>query len=133
MHGEEFGVFVSGGVEEHSEVAINLDDNSLPFHRPSWTWKKVWNKLYQCFSTESRPRWTWSLCTARPLLDGSHFQPHSPQCYGSCSYYGRILLFVLVGCGAALRGFPELVARGNCLCRKCSGWIPIGHSVGLCG
>jgi hypothetical protein len=26
-----------------------------------------------------------------------------------------------------------LVARGNCLCRKCSGWIPIGHSVGLCG
>jgi hypothetical protein len=26
-----------------------------------------------------------------------------------------------------------LVARGNCLCRKCSGWIPIGRSVGLCG
>lgn len=35
VHGKVFGVFVSGGVEEHSEVAINLDNNSLPFRRLS--------------------------------------------------------------------------------------------------
>lgn len=35
VHGEEFGVFVSGGVEKHSEVAINLYNTSLPFRRPS--------------------------------------------------------------------------------------------------
>ncbi len=91
VHGEEFGVFVSGGVKEHSEITVHLDNNSLPFRRLAWTGKKEWNKLYQCFSIKSGSRWTWIPCTTRLLLDGWHFQPHWQLCCEWCSYCGKIL------------------------------------------